>query len=117
MQGRKLDKGRFSTRNSAQHSELVTHSGGTLLNFLQSEARELNGVTCNNTACIENLLQGRLSSCTSRLEEKMFWMTLCGLVVLSYHLANSTDGYTAEYCTDWKRLLEVKVFFSITLCR
>ena len=44
----------------------------------------------------------------------MFWMTLCGLVVSSdhpYHLANSTDGYTAEYCTDGKRLLEVKVFF------
>ena len=33
-------KGRFSTRNSAQHSELVTHSGGTLLNFLQSVSRK-----------------------------------------------------------------------------
>ena len=30
-----LDKGRFATRNSAQHSELVTHSGRTLLNFWQ----------------------------------------------------------------------------------
>ena len=35
-----IDKGRFSTRNSAQHSELVTHSGGTLLNFLQSVSRK-----------------------------------------------------------------------------
>ena len=60
------------------------------------QGRELNGVTRNNTACIENLLQGRLSSCTSRLEEKMFRMTLCGLVVSSdhpYHLATSMDGY------------------------
>ena len=39
------------------------------------QGRELNGVTRNNTACIENLLQGRLSSCTSRLKEKMFRMT------------------------------------------
>ena len=38
------------------------------------QGRELNGVTRNNTACIENLLQGRLSSCTSRLKEKMFRM-------------------------------------------
>ena len=71
-------------------------------------------MTRYNTACTENLLQGTLSSCTSRLEEKMFWMTLCGLVVSSdhpYHLANSKDGYTAEYCTDGKRLAEVKVFF------
>ena len=28
-------KWRFSTRNSARHSKLVTHSGGTLFNFLQ----------------------------------------------------------------------------------
>ena len=31
-----VDKGRFSTRNSARHPELVTHSGGTLFNFLQN---------------------------------------------------------------------------------
>ena len=78
------------------------------------QGRELNGVTRNNTACNENLLQGRLSSCTSKLEEKMFRMTPCGLVVSSdhpYHLANSTEGYTTEYCTDEKRLLKIKVFF------
>ena len=31
------DKERFSTRNSARHSELVTHSGGTLFNFLSEK--------------------------------------------------------------------------------
>ena len=35
-----IDKRRFSTRNSARHSELVTHSGGTLFNFLQNVSRK-----------------------------------------------------------------------------
>ena len=35
-----LDNARFSTWNSARHSELVAHSGGTLFNFLQIVSRK-----------------------------------------------------------------------------
>ena len=34
------DKARLSTWNSAWHAELLTHSGGTLFNFLQTDSRK-----------------------------------------------------------------------------